>query len=175
MALTHPGSGTGNMPMVRRATSGFMAAGHKAVASDFYFTIKGVENLRVLVQSTQVPEIRRKLVETKGPLGVGVPQQGGPKKDGELTITFAENVTGDVYRELRRLSDTKTYFECRLALVCEEKPGSVAPLIYDFDGAWIELDPSDLSVEDDSSTIKPSGTLHYAWFETRSASTGIVS
>jgi len=163
--LTHPGSCTGNMPLVKAASAALMSAGHKAVASDFYFSIIGLAGLRVLVQSTQIPEIRRKLVETKGPLGVGVPQQGGPKKDGELTITFLETVQADIYRELRRMSDTRCYFDSHLVLACEEKPNAMPASNYDFYGCWIELDPSDLSVEDDANTIKPSGTLHYAWFE----------
>lgn len=167
--LTQPGSGTGNMNMVKLATAGFMASGHKAVASDFFLSITSggypaLRGLQMLVQSAQIPEIRRKLVETKGPLGVGVPQQGGPKKDGELTITFVENVTAEVYRNLRTLSDNKVYFEGSLTLSCEESP-KMPGSTYELYGAWIELDPSDLSVEDDANTIKPSGTLHYAWFE----------
>ena len=167
MSLTHPGSGTGLMPLVRQTASQFMAAGSKQVAADFFLTIHELEHLRILVQTTQVPKIARQLVETKGPLGVGVPQQGRPIREGELSITFAENVTGDVYRAIRDLSDARSYFQCNLTLACEEKPNSVSALRYDFDGAWIELEPSDLSVDDDTTIIKPSGTLHYAWFETK--------
>lgn len=168
--LSQPANGVGKLPMLKAAASGFMSSGHKAVASDFLFTISensvpDLAGLTMLIQSTQIPEVRRKLVETKGPFGVGVPQQGGAKKDGEMSITFAETVNSQVYRALRTLSDNKVYFAATLMLACEENPGATKDTTYEFSAAWIELDPSDLSVEDDTATIKPSGTLHYAWFE----------
>lgn len=147
--LTQPKSGTDNMPMLRS----LKASGHKAAAPDFSFKITsgGLPELNGLtfpIQSMQVPEIRRKLIETKGPFGHRVPQQGGPKKDGKMSITFMQ-IDPEVCNYLRKLSDDKIYFEAKLIGSSKNIP----EIAFDLSSAWIEMGNSTAAV------------LHYGWFE----------
>lgn len=156
-----PGSCKGNMPLLRTSYSEFVALGHKAKASDFIFVLRGLENIKSLVQGVQIPEMGREIMELFTTFGVDFKQQGGFKMSGEMPISFVETVNGDVYRRIRESTVKKCYLEGFLMLACEELPAGVAPLKFSFKDSWINLDAVDLSVEDTNSAVKPSGTFIY--------------
>jgi hypothetical protein len=145
-----------------------LSKGEGATQEDFYLLINDDDDLKFLVQTTQIPQLGREPIESFGPRGVQFTQQGRYRNIHEIPVTFKEVISGLVYLKIRELVVNKTYFDCSLKLVTE---GEEVGLELEMLDCWLELEGSDLSVED-AALIKPSGTLHANWLDWTEASFG---
>lgn len=151
----------GNIPNVNKSYKKLLALGEGAKSDDFRMTIEGYSDLEFLVQATQLPELKREMIESYGPHGVKFNQQGKFLNAGDITITFKEVIDGNAYRALREIVKDKKYVEVRLQLMGEsESTFGTACVMSD---CWFEIDALDLSVEDGTTLVKPAGTIHYNW------------
>jgi hypothetical protein len=154
--------GSANVPLVKKSFNKFLAMGEKATADDFRMTIDGYPDIEFLIQTTQLPPIKREMVEIVGPHGVQVQQQGKIINAHEVSISFIETVSGSVLAMLRECVKGKKYLDIKLALVSEAETTSSAPTTVLFESTWIESDAIEFSV-DDNTPLKPAGTLHVNW------------
>jgi len=153
----------GNIPNINKTYKKLLSLGEGAKADDFRMTFEGYDDLEFLVQATQLPELKREMVETYGPHGVKFNQQGKFLNAGDMTITFKEVIEGKIYKALREIVKEKKYLKITLGCLGESKPGSPADLTVVLEDAWLEIDALDLSVEDGTTLVKPAGTIHYNW------------
>jgi len=154
--------GESNVPLVKKSFNKFLAMGEKATGDNFRMTVAEYPDLEFMVQATQLPPIRRELVEYNGPHGVQVKQQGRIINAHDITITFIENIAGDILKTVREWVHKKKYLEMTLSLVSEAETGSSVPNTVVLEHTWIESEAIDLAV-DDNTPIKPSATLHANW------------
>jgi hypothetical protein len=120
-------------------------------------------DLEFLVQSTQLPALKREVIESKGPHGVMFNQQGNFMNAQDITIGFKEVISGKALECLREWVKEKKYLKVTLALVSESLPESASAASVVLEDAWIEIDAVDLSVDDTTVLVKPTGTLHGNW------------
>lgn len=153
----------GNIPNVNKSYKKLLSLGEGAKADDFRMTIEGYSDLEFLVQATQLPELKREMIESYGPHGVKFNQQGKFLNAGDMTITFKEVIDGTAYEALREIVKEKKYVEVRLGLLGESQPESVYGTTCVMSDCWFEIDALDLSVEDGTTLVKPAGTIHYNW------------
>lgn len=152
-----------NIKNVNKTYKKLTSLGEGAKGDDFRMTFDGYPDLEFLVQSSQLPEIKREMVETYGPHGVKFNQQGKFLNAGDITIMFKEVITGVACAALRKIVKNKEYLEIKLALIAEGQESSPADATTTLSDAWLEIDAMDLSVEDGTTLVKPSGTIHYNW------------
>lgn len=153
----------GNAANVNKTYKKLLSLGEGAKSDDFRMTFEGYSDIEFLVQATQLPELKREMVETYGPHGVKFNQAGKILNAGDMTITIKEVIEGKAYEFLRDVVKNKKYLEIKLACLGESKPGSPASLSVVLSDAWLEVDALDLSVEDGTTLVKPAGTIHYNW------------
>ena len=152
-----------NVPLVKNSYKNLVSMGEGAKADDFRMTIEGYPDLEYLVQSTQLPALKREMIESKGPHGVMFNQQGNFMNAQDITIAFKEVISGKALEALRSWVTNKEYLQVTLALVSESQPESVYANSVVLEDAWIEIDAVDLSVDDTTVLVKPSGTIHGNW------------
>ncbi len=152
-----------NVPLVKSSYKKFVSMGEGAKGDDFRMTIEGYPNLEYLVQSTQLPALKREPVESKGPHGVMFNQQGNLMNAQDITIAFKEVVSGMALDALRDWVKNKLYLQVTLALISESQPESVFANSVVLEDAWVEIDAVDLSVDDTTTLVKPTGTIHGNW------------
>lgn len=153
----------GNIAGINKSYKKLLSLGEGAKGDDFRMTIEGYDDLEFLVQATQLPEIKREMIESYGPHGVKFNQAGKFNNAGDMTITIKEVIDGRVYEALREIVKEKKYVEIRLGLLGESQSESVYGTTVVLSDCWIEIDALDLSVEDGTTLVKPSGTIHYNW------------
>lgn len=139
----------------------FIALGAAAKADDFSVVISGVNDIGLLVQSFQIPEMKREVVETFGPHGVKVQQQGKFLNSGDIQLAFREVVSGTVLAALKAWCVGRLYHDVTLTVTPED--GITPTLTIIMENCWYEMDAVDMSVEDGTQQLKPMGTLHYNW------------
>jgi len=149
----------GNIPLAKEAYTRLLGYGEGATADDFEMTIAEFPDLSFLVQTTQLPAMAREPIETYGPHGVQFVQAGRYKNAVEVPISIKEVIEGIAYEAIRSWVKEKKYLEVELALVSESGGSGVNVVLED---CWLELEGVDLSVED-STLVKPTGTLHANW------------
>ena len=128
----------GNVPVIKKTWDRVVGLGEGMVGNEFIMTFEGNDNVRFLVQTSQFPALQRANVETFGPHGV-------------------------MFQFLRSMVQKKLYITIKLAAAGESYLNGnphAAVILYN---SWIELDAVDLSVEDGTSLVKPSGTIHANW------------
>lgn len=152
-----------NVPLVKNSYKKLVSLGEGAKGDDFRMTFSEYPDLEFLVQSTQLPEMKRDLIESRGPHGVMFNQQGTLKNAGDITITFKEVISGEALACLSECVREKKYLTVTLALISESQPDSTSQNTVVMEDAWFEMDGVDLSVDDTTTLVKPSGTLHYNW------------
>jgi hypothetical protein len=152
-----------NIPLVKSTYKKIMALGEGAKGDDFVMVINEYPNLRYLVQSTQLPALKREAVNIKGPHGIEINQQGRFMNAQDITITFKEVISGEAYKALKDWVVNKRYLTVAIALISESKPDEDLSTAVALEDAWIELDAVDLSVDDGATLVKPSGTIHANW------------
>jgi hypothetical protein len=103
------------------------------------------------------------MIESKGPHGVMFNQQGNFMNAQDITITFKEVISGKALEAIRDWVKNKLYLQVNLAIVSESQPESNTANSVVLEDAWIEIDAVDLSVDDTTTLVKPSGTIHGNW------------
>lgn len=154
---------SGNIKKIRTGYRKLLALGEGAVADEFILTIEGYNDLRYLCQSFQIPPLIRENIESYGPHGVQFNQQGRYKNAQDIPISFKEVISGKAYKVLREWVKNKKYLTVKLALTGESYPTSNENNSWLLEDCWIEIEGVDLSVEDGTSLVKPTGTLHANW------------
>lgn len=152
-----------NVPLVKNSYKNLVSMGEGAKGDDFRMTIEDYPDLEYLVQSTQLPALKREMIESKGPHGVMFNQQGNIMNAQDITVAFKEVISGKALEALRDWVTNKKYLQVTLALVSESQPESVYANSVVLEDAWIEIDAVDLSVDDTTVLVKPSGTIHGNW------------
>ena len=153
----------GNVPRLKHNYKRLLGLGEGVASDEFIMTFEGNNDVRYLVQSTQLPALQREVIESRGPFGVQFNQQGVYKNAQDISITFKETIKGHAYAFLRDLVVNKRYIKIKLTLAGESFPDG-----NDFTGlvledCWIELEAADLSVEDSGTLVRPAGTIHANW------------
>jgi hypothetical protein len=152
-----------NVPLVKNSYKNLVSMGEGIKGDDFRMTIEGYPDLEYLVQSTQLPSLKREMIESKGPHGVMFNQQGNFMNAQDITITFKEVISGKALEAIRDWVKNKSYLQVNLAIVSESQPESNTANSVVLEDAWIEIDAVDLSVDDTTTLVKPSGTIHGNW------------
>lgn len=154
----------GDVSVFRKAYNSVVQKGEGLQGTDFRLKIEGYDNW-MLVQSVQLPPIMRDMIETYGPNGVRFLQAGNYNNAAEIPITFKEVIKGDIYTMVRDWVVNKKYLRVRLEMLPESNPDGVDSLKFTMHDCWLVLEGADLSVEDRTSIVKPSGTLYANWIE----------
>lgn len=157
---------TGNeqaLDKVKQSYKNMLALGEGANGADFRMTFEGYDDLEFLVQSTQLAAMAREMIESKGPHGVSFNQQGNFKNAVDVTFTVKEVVTGKAREALVSMVRNKEYVTITLAMISESQPTSNQFTTVVYEDSWIELDGTDLSVDDGAVLVKPTGTIHANW------------
>jgi hypothetical protein len=149
--------------LIKSSYKKYVSFGEKAVSSDYRMLIQQYPNLEYLIHATQLPELKREIIEDYGPHGVMFNQQGRYKNAVDITITFKEIITGEAYKCLRDWVRNKRYLDVWIGLMGESSPESNEHNTLLCEDVWCELDATDLSNEDNTTLIKPSGLLHVNW------------
>lgn len=152
-----------SIPLVKSSYKNLVAMGEGAKGDDFRMTIEDYPDLEFLVQATQLPAIKREMIETKGPHGVMFNQQGNFMNAQDIAITFKEVIEGKALGAIREWVKEKKYLQVTLALISESRPESDYANSIVLEDAWIEIDAVDLSVDDTTALVKPAGTIHGNW------------
>lgn len=152
-----------NIPNVNKSYKKLLGMGEGTKGDDFRMTIEGYNDLEFLIQTTELPDLKREVLETYGPHGVKFIQTGKFLNAGDMAISFKEVITGKAYQALREMIKEKKYLKIELALISESQPSSVIPTTITLEDCWIEIDKVSLSVEDGTQLVKPAGTIHYNW------------
>ena len=153
----------GNVPVIKKSWDRIVGLGEGMVGNEFIMTFEGNDNVRFLVQTSQFPALQRANVETYGPHGVMFRQQAWYQNAQDISVSFKETIKGHAYQFLRSMIQKKLYITIKLAAAGESYLNGnphAAVILYN---SWIELDAADLSVEDGTSLVKPSGTIHANW------------
>jgi len=160
-------SSTGRIPLVKKSYRKLMSLGEGVNGADFrmVFDYGPLKDHEFLVQTTQLPGIKREVIEGKGPHGIGYHQQGNFINFGEVNGTFKEVISGLALSGIREAVRTKAYFNVTMGLVSESAGGSPAAATCRLEDCWIEMDPADLGVEDGAQIVKPPFILHYNWVD----------
>jgi hypothetical protein len=154
--------GSANVALVKKSLNKFLSMGEKATSDDFRMTVEGYSELEFLIQTGQLPPIKREMVEIVGPHGMQVQQQGKIINAHEVPITFIETVSGAVLGVLRDWVKNKRYLTVTLAMLSEGDTQSSKAATVRFENCWIESDAIEFSVEDNT-PLKPAATLHVNW------------
>lgn len=164
-----------SVDLVKQSYLKTVSLGEAALACDFKMAIDGYDDLGFLIQATQLPEAKREVVEVFGPHGVKVQQQGRTMNSGDITFTAKEVIKGLAYRDFRQIVKDKVYVDITIGMPSESLPEGNQFNTVRLEDCWIEVDATDLGVEDSTTGVKPAGTIHYnwvSWFEEPSESLG---
>jgi len=152
-----------NIARVKQSYKNMLALGEGANGADFRMTFKEYPDLEFLVQSGQLAAMAREMIESKGPHGVMFNQQGNFKNAVDAPVTFKSVISGKEREFLADWVKNKKYITVILAQISESQPQSNANNTVTYEDTWIEIDGTDLSVDDGAVLVKPSGTLHINW------------
>ncbi|MBF0121718.1 MAG: hypothetical protein HQK79_23050 [Desulfobacterales bacterium] len=146
-----------SISVLKRSYKKNVSLGQKLGTDDFKLMIKEYPELTFLVQSSQTPQLKRSPIETYGPHGQKIVQQGRLENSVEIPITFAETISGHLWRALRDWVINKKY------LIVVMQACSSADLKWEILDSWIAIDGVDWSFED-GTAYKPNGTLYGQYF-----------
>jgi len=154
-----------NIPIIKRSYKKLVALGEKATGSEYVMEVEGYPDLTFLVSSVSLPGMQREVVETFGPHGVKVQQQGKYMNSQDVPITFDEVITGRSLAALRDWMTNKRYLRVTLGLVSESLTESDPNTTVVMEDCWIEIDATELGNENSTTVVKPTGTLHANWVD----------
>lgn len=160
MANVDPG--TANVSYLKTGYKKLLGLGEGITGEEFLMEFEGNENIKYLVQTAQIPAIRRDMIESRGPLGLQFNQQGAYKNAQDINIAFKEVLKGETFNFLRDWVVNHRYYTVKLTLTGEKYSGQ-GSTSWTMEDCWIEVEAVDLSVEDSTSLIRPNGTLHANW------------
>lgn len=154
-----------NIPIIRRSYKKLVALGEKVTGSEYVMEVEGYPDLKYLVSSVSLPAIQREVVETFGPHGVMVRQQGKYMNAQDIPITFDEVISGRTLAALRDWVENKRYLRVTLGLVSESMTESDPNTTVVMEDCWIECEAVELGNENSTTVVKPTGTLHANWVD----------
>ena len=115
IAVANIGGLSGEIDLEAQALEDNIALGERALQTDFYMDIEGMEDLRPLVRTTQMPdESRGEPMEDFGPHNQGFYQYANKKNHGQITVSIVELATGAVRERLRYIIQRKIYVNIRI-------------------------------------------------------------
>lgn len=152
-----------NIPVVKQSYKRLIALGEKASGADFKMEIAEYPDLTFLVSSVSLPAIQRENMETYGPHGIKVNQQGKFINAQDIPITFDEVITGKAYEALRDWVKNKRYLTVTIGMVSESLTESDPNTTVVLEDCWIEMEATELGNENSATVVKPNGTLHANW------------
>lgn len=153
----------GNIPKYKAGYKKLLGLGEGIASDEFIMTIENYPEIRWLIQATQLPALQRENIESYGPHGVQFNQAGKYKNAQDVTITIKETIKGYAYKFLRECVQNKTYLTIKLACTGESFTGGNGHTDVLLEDAWIEIDAQDLQVDDGTTLVRPSGTIHASW------------
>lgn len=154
-----------NMAFLKQRYNKNKAAGEKLISAEYWMTIKGYENLSVLIRSTQFPEMTREDVEDIAPGGVKFNQHGVMRNSGEFQVSCVETIEGDVFTAVKDLVRNKLYVDLTVQAASESKAGDAGGITRDFTDCKIYCDAIDMSSDDVTTAVRPSLRIVYNWAE----------
>ncbi|CAH0543048.1 baseplate protein [Vibrio marisflavi] len=156
----------GDTNYLKQAFTKNLNAGEKLMGAEFDMTIEEYPDLSVLVRSTQFPAMGRADVEDFGPMGMGFIQNGPLENKGEIAVTLAETIKGDVLKAFRAILKDKKMVTVNIKATPESTSGSgVESQTFRLEHVKIRSDAIDLSTEDTAAIVKPAMTLQYNWVD----------
>jgi len=163
MSSLVPGA-KGDIPVFKQAMTQRLALGESLKGSDFVMTFEGDDQISVLVAAAQMPSGNRELLETTGPMGVKLREQGNEVRSGEMPVQFNEVITGQVSEFLRTLNEGKKDITTIFKAISESNNAPPTSIGREFLGCWFAVDPTDFSNDDSASPIKIAATMHFQWW-----------
>jgi hypothetical protein len=154
---------TANLDLIRTSYKNTVAMGPAVNGAAFRMIIREYPKLEFLIQATQLPELKREMIEATGPFNIKFRQYGEVQSCGQVTISFKEVISGKCYEAIRKIVLEAKPVSITLALLPEENAESVPANTVDLKDCLIEFDAVDLSVEEGASMVKPTGVIHYSW------------
>ncbi|WP_241647053.1 baseplate protein [Rosenbergiella metrosideri] len=154
-----------NMSFLKQRLNQNIAAGEKLISAEYWMTIKGYENISVLIRTTQLPEMTREDVEDVGPGGLKFNQHGVMRNSGEFQVSCVETIEGDVFKAVREWVREKKYLDITISAASESKGGESGGITRSFTHCKIYCDAVDFSYEDVTAAVRPSLRVVYSWAE----------
>ncbi|NDO81502.1 baseplate protein [Citrobacter sp. NCU1] len=142
-----------------------IAAGEKLIGSEFWMRIKGYDNLSILVRTAQLPEMTREDVEDFAPGGMKFNQHGAIRNSGELQVTCAETIKGDVFKAVRQMVYGKEYVDIELKAAAESNSGSDGGISRTLLHCKVYSDAIDFGSEDVTTVVRPTLRIVFNWAE----------
>lgn len=155
----------GDMTFLKSRFNKSLAAGERLVGAEFWMTIKGHEELSILVLTTQIPEMTREDVEDFAPGGMKINQHGPVRNSGEFQVTLGETIEGDVLKTVKEMVYGKHYMDVTMEGAAESNSGANKGLIRKYTHCKIYSDAVDFSSEDVTSIVRPTLRIIYNWAE----------
>lgn len=154
-----------NMDFLKQRFNQNVAAGEKLISAEYWMTIKGYENLSILIRSTQFPEMTREDVEDVAPGGLKFNQHGVMRNAGEFQVGCVETIEGDVFKAVRELVREKKYVDIVVSAAAESKGGHNAGVTRTYRHCKVSCDAIDMSSDDVTTAVRPSLRIAYSWAE----------
>ncbi|CAM3956338.1 baseplate protein [Serratia silvae] len=142
-----------------------IAVGEKLVNSEYWMTIKGYENLSILIRTAQLPEMTREDVEDVAPGGMKFNQHGPLRNSGEIQVQCVETITGDVLNSVRDMVFNKRYVDITISTTAESHGGEAKGHTRNMEHCKVYCDATDLASEDVTAVVRPSLRIVYSWVE----------
>lgn len=142
-----------------------IAAGEKLIGSEFWMRIKGYEHLSILIRTAQLPEMTREDVEDFAPGGMKFNQHGAIRNSGEMQVTCAETIKGDVFKAVRQMVYGKEYVDIELQAAAESNSGSDGGINRKLLHCKVYSDAIDFGSEDVTTVVRPTLRIVYNWAE----------
>ena len=154
-----------DMGFLKKRLNQSLAAGEKLVGSEFWMRIKGYDNLSILIRTAQIPEMTREDVEDFAPSGIKINQHGPVRNSGEIQVTCAETIKGDVFKAVRQMVYGKEYVDIELQAAAESNSGSDGGITRKLLHCKVYSDAIDFGSEDVTTVVRPTLRIVYNWAE----------
>lgn len=155
----------GNPAYLKQQLMKHRQAGEKALACQFRVKFEGYPNLDILCAASQLPPLKRAMVEGYGPMGTQSNQQGPLENAGVATWQIHETITGDTLRTLRKIiKDGETIPSIRLEITPESAGGQAVGGVELLECS-LETDSVDFANDSVTEVVKVPLTINYIWSE----------
>ena len=158
---------TGDIGLLRDSHKRSIAIGELPLGSEFVMEfIDAPSELKVKIRTTQIPEIKRQIVEDTGHMGLAHRQFGPVINSGEISVTLVDDLDGKTMSFVRDLVVNKKAIDIEIRIAPESKGGqSTNAQRFKLSGCLVGSDAIDLSTEDNTVAYKPTLTIVYQWVE----------
>jgi len=154
----------GEPKLMKAALLKALAAGERIPASQFKMTFDGESGMEYIVDATQIPPMKRHVMETFGHMGVKINQQGSFDNAGEITVTLSETLTGKALKFVRDAVLQKKYMDITITITPETLAGAEA-IEVKLTACFIASDAIDLANESVTEYVKVPLTINFNWID----------